>query len=435
MDENELTAGQAALNAAGSFTKQMAPVSATAALTQLLSVNAERRAQERYERNQKLLYEYQQQAQKNAALNQVEGLRRAGLSPSLASGAQGMATTAASMPQTNPSAPAPNPQSALLNTAALQQAAAAEDSAASADLKKEQERGVRLQNDNLEGANYTYAAAYDQVLDNAIADAQAAGDYQSANFYQELKLSNRDLVKSKGDFDALVAVSNYYSSSPSVLANRVNSLFQRDVGERMLRDKRIATAVAFKPVMDNNLLAAKYQEAVSMSLKLKSDAKANEALLPKLEAEVEQIAQAIATDKALQQKLIAEAELTHNSDVQTLMKQGDWKGVAFNAIEGGVHWIGDTSKGAIVAASGAATGGIVKSVVQKGAEQVFDQSQKISSGSSQTSEKVLKNYRAQQNRKTFGTSEAPKSIIINGKAYTLDKSGNYHPYKSRSRSR
>lgn len=429
MNDEQITSGQAALNAAGNFVNQMAPVAATGALNQLLSINAEKRAQERYEKNQRLMYEYAQKSQKNAALNQVEGLRAAGLSTALASGAQGMQTSAASMPQTNPSAPSPNPQAALIETSALAQATQAEDNAAAADLKREQERGVRIANDNAEGANYTYNSAYDQVLDNAIKDSEAVGDVQSVEFYKHLRDSMHDIVKTQGDFDALVKVVEYYSKSPFVLANRINAMYERDVGARMLANPRIAAAQAFRPVWENSALQAKITEAVAMSAKLKTDADVNRELLPKLKNEVKQIAQAIETDKALQQKIIAEANRTHNSDIQTLVKEGDWYGVAANAVEGGVIWLGDTSRGAITAAAG----GLSVSGKVGTAKNVVNTVVEKSSGTSTKAVDVLKKVRDSANRKVFGTSDAPQTVIMNGKPYTLDKSGNWHPYKARSR--
>lgn len=429
MDSEKITPAQAALNGAGNFVNQMVPVAATGALNQLLSVNAERRAQERYEKNQALLYKYAQMSQKNAARNQVEGLRAAGLSTALASGAQGMQMTAASMPQTNPSAPAPNPQSALLETSALAQATQAEDNAAAADLKREQERGVRIANDNAEGANYTFNSAYDQVLDNAIKDAEAAGDEQSVEFYKNLRDSMHDIVKTQGDFDALVKVADYYSKSPFVLANRINAMYERDVGARMLSNPRVAASQALRPIWDIKSLKGHYLEAVAMSTKLKSDVNVNEELLPKIKNEVQQIAQAIETDKALQQRIIAEANRTHNSDVQTLVKEGDWYGVAANAVEGGVVWLGETSKGAITAAVGGLTvSGKVGTVKNAAKNASGSGSQSVTKAGN-----MLKKVRDSANRKVFGTSEAPQTVIMNGKPYTLDKSGNWHPYKARSR--
>ena len=133
-DNSKVNPAQSALNAAGSFVNQMAPVAGGAAVSQLLAVNAEKRAQERYEKNQRDMFLYAQEAQRRAAVNQVEGLKAAGLSTALASGAQGMQTAVASMPQSNPQAPAPNPQNAFLGSASLMQATQAEANAAASAI-------------------------------------------------------------------------------------------------------------------------------------------------------------------------------------------------------------------------------------------------------------------------------------------------------------
>lgn len=50
--------------------------------------------QEQVEKNTAANYKYSQMSQRNAPVNEVYGLRAAGLSPALANGAQGMATSA-----------------------------------------------------------------------------------------------------------------------------------------------------------------------------------------------------------------------------------------------------------------------------------------------------------------------------------------------------
>lgn len=432
-EKTQVSPAQAAINAAGSFVKQMAPVAGGAAIEQLLAVNAEKRAQERYEKNQRDMYLYGQEAQRNAAVNQVAGLKAAGLSTALASGAQGMQTAVASMPQSNPKAPAPNPQNALLGSASLMQATQAEANAAEADLKREQERGQRIANDNAEGANYTFNAGYDVALDEAIADAAAVGDTRSISFLVRLRDLNKNIIKTKGDWDALVDVLKVYQNSPRVLADRTNALFEREVGQVALQNPVIASARAFRPVLENKLLAAKFNEAMAMTAKLATDADVNKASIEKLGADIDLIASEIGKNEALQKQIIAEAEKTHNNDVITLAQQGDWKGVTLNAVKGGVTWLGETSKGVAIAATAGASGNISGALMQ-GAQTAKESASTIKSGA-KTASSVLMNYREQQNLKTFGTKEAPHATIINGKPWTSDKSGNYHPYKARSRKR
>lgn len=427
-DQTKVGPAQAALNAAGSFVNQMAPVAGGAAISQLLSINAEKRAQERYEQNQRDMFRYAQEAQRNAAVNQVAGLKAAGLSTALASGAQGMQTAVAGMPQSNPQAPAPNPQNALLGSASLMQATQAEANAAEADLKKEQERGQRIANDNAEGANYTYNAGYDVALDEAIADAASIGDTRSIQFLVSIRDLNKNIIKTKGDWDALVNVLNVYENSPRVFAERTNALFEREVGQIALQNPMIASARAFRPVLENKLLSAKFSEAMATTAKLGTDADVNKATIKKLESDVDLIASEIGKNEALQKQIIAEAERTHNNDVITLAKQGDWKGVTINAVKGGVTWASETSKGAIIAASAGVGGNLVGA--GKGVASNLKNSAKSSAAGAKTASDVLKASRERANMKTFGTKEAPQATIMNGRPWIKDKSGNYHPYKA-----
>lgn len=146
--------------------------------------------QEMYEKNQAANYLYQMNAQRNAAANEVEGLRQAGLSPVLADGAQGMSVASG----TQGTAKAPETS---LDPANLMLMAQTKLMKAQADKTEADAESVKIDNANKKGKNATLAknmAQYFTKLSEDTADKDlakffkdqadfaASGDFVAGNY-------------------------------------------------------------------------------------------------------------------------------------------------------------------------------------------------------------------------------------------------------------
>lgn len=146
--------------------------------------------QEMTEKNTAANFMYSQMSQRNAAQNEVLGLRAAGLSPVLANGAQGMSVSAGS----SGTAQAPKMNLDLSNLLLMNQAKLA---GAQADKTEADAQAVKLDNANKEGKNKTLAknmAQYFTKLSEDTADKDlakffkdqadfaASGDFVAGNY-------------------------------------------------------------------------------------------------------------------------------------------------------------------------------------------------------------------------------------------------------------
>lgn len=141
------------------------------------------------EKNTFMNFELSQKAQRNAAANEVLGLRAAGLSPVLADGAQGMSVSAGS--SGTASAPQVDAANALLLKSQL------ENMQAQTEKTKAEAKSTELQNDIVEGHNETLgknmALFYRKLAENTTdedwkkfyleqADFADKGDFNSGNY-------------------------------------------------------------------------------------------------------------------------------------------------------------------------------------------------------------------------------------------------------------
>ena len=153
------------------------------------------KAQHYYKENQRELFHLQQESQKNAASNEVEGLRRAGLSTALASGGNAMSIGAVSAPSASSHAPAPSPEYAkvgndkqLINQENRLVAEETRVKAAQAALLESQKLGQDLQNENALGANYVVMTTWDNLLNSQITLADSVGDTAISQALTALRL-------------------------------------------------------------------------------------------------------------------------------------------------------------------------------------------------------------------------------------------------------
>lgn len=168
--------------------------------------------QEMYEKNQAANYLYQMNAQRNAAANELEGLRQAGLSPVFADGAQGMSVAAG----TQGTAKAPETSFDPANLMLMAQTRLMK---AQADKVEADAKSVELDNANKEGRNKTLAknmAQYFTKLSEdtadkdlakffkAQADYAASGDFVAGNYdaylnWLDVQGKSEDAIARKAD--------------------------------------------------------------------------------------------------------------------------------------------------------------------------------------------------------------------------------------------
>lgn len=430
MADEKFTAGQAAVNAAAPVMRSVAGPAFSAALETIMQTKAEKRAQKFYKENQRQLYEYGQMAQRNAVKNQVEGLRQAGFSPVMATGAAGMNVSAASMPQSAPHAQPVAPQSAIVQ-------GQMQLMAAQADLIHEQARGEEIKNDNMEGANYTYNLAFDEMMRVMKADAEAMHDQVTLNIIDCLQKATPELIRTKGDWDALREVANMLQTSPALVADRIHNMFQGAIDYAQANNPTIASAFIIQPLLENDKTRGLITQLAADTALMQTEADKNRELIPKIKEETKELGERIKNYFAERNALTAEgylklteAEKIHNSDVASAMVNGDWDIVAANAAIG----TAEIGKELITTAGKKKVGGNTYTIGTD--DKPFDAMnpadiQKTSLGGAKSAPPHDKEF--EKNFKRYYNGEVPEGSVINGKPYYKDKSGNWQPYEKKRR--
>ena len=411
------TAGQGIKEAAQPILKSLLPTAFQGAVESLQAKASDERQNRMYKENQRMLFDLSQESQRNAASNQVEGLRRAGLSTAQASGAQGMGVAAASAPHGSAHAGAANPEMALIKSQSdLIQS--------EAELNRERTEGQRLQNANLEGQNLTYASAYDEILNVMQADAEMVGDRVTLGIIGALR-QNKNIVRSKGDVDALQQVSRMVQSSPAVMATRIHDALMSTIESAQANNPTIAAAMVVQPLLANQETRERIALMSANAAKFYSDAVANEALVPKLKEEINWLASQI-------RHLDIQTQEIKNSDVQSALVNGDYDVVAANALVG----IANAGKEIAVYSAPTARVGKVLDTAAKKIGGALDKSNAAPKAASAPPAHPLKaqpkkppraSSDAATMKKWYGTKgEVPQMSVMNGKAYYQDKNGNWH---------
>lgn len=206
--------------------------------------------------NMQKSFEYQQQAERNTALNRLVGLKQSGFSTALANG--GNFTTAAS-PASVPSSAALNPRSNLKMSSV--ELASAANQAAQADVAKEQARALRISNENQESANATSDLNARYVLNLWKQEADAKGDNGYSCFLQ-------GLIDESHSYD-VGSVKALMEFSPEQIQARVSEANKR-ISEAQ-RDDFIAQFQTSSPLVFNALSKMpleQYRQLQSLSSKL-----------------------------------------------------------------------------------------------------------------------------------------------------------------------
>lgn len=168
--------------------------------------------QEMYEKNQAANYLYQMNAQRNAASNEVEGLRQAGLSPVLANGAQGMSVAAG----TQGTAKAPETSFDPANLMLLAQKKLLD---AQADKAEADAESVKIDNANKQGRNKTLAKNLAQYFTKLSEDT---ADKDLAKFFKDQAdfAASGDFVV--GNYDAYLNWLDVQGKSEEAIARKAD---------------------------------------------------------------------------------------------------------------------------------------------------------------------------------------------------------------------
>lgn len=413
--KEKTSAAQEYLDAATPVMKSIAPVAVSGAIEHLMGVSADRRAQKYYRENQESMYRYGQMAQVNAARNEVEGLKKAGLSTALAGGAQGMSTSVAAMPHQNPKSVAANPEAAMVNSNLSLNAKQGALLDSETDLNKAREQGVLIDNANKEGENLTYASAYDEILDVIEQDAIVAKDGVTLNLVAALR-QNKNIFRTAGDIKALKDVAAMAQASPAIMAQRIHNALNTAIDTAAANNPNWVAAQIARPLLENAEIRERMALLAANTAKFMSDTEANKALLPKIKAETEHLG-------ALISNLNIDTEKIHNSDIVGAIKNGDWSTVGAHAAVGLADAAGDAVK-----AYAAAKGGAKGFIEGKGALEQRAQQNAAPSKSGAPRKRIDWEHPLKP-KPSKPVDIRDRMTVINGKPFYRDDKGNWHKIK------
>lgn len=409
------TAGQGIKQAAAPILKSLLPTAFQGAVESLQTKASDERQNRMYRENQRMLFDLAQESQRMAASNQVEGLRRAGLSTAQASGAQGMGISVASAPHGSPHAGAANPEMALMKSQA-------DLLRSETELNDARKAGVEIDNANKEGANLTYASAYDEILNVMEADAKVVGDKVTLGMVDALR-QNKNIVRTKGDLDALRDVVKMVQASPAVMAQRIHDYLISSIENVQANTPSIVAAQVIAPLLNNDETRGRIALMAANAAKYYSDTEVNKELLPKLREEVSWLGSQI-------KHLDIQTQQIHNADVASAIVNGDFDIVAANALIGVA---GAAKEAAVYATPTHSTVKVINGVGKKigDALEKASSSQKVVSKAAPKASKPPPNNGAKKHQAMmkdfYGTSgEVPQMSVMNGKPYYQDKNGNWH---------
>lgn len=281
------------------------------------------KAQKYYKENQRELFHLQQQAQKNAASNEVEGLRKAGLSTALASGGNAMSIGAVSAPSASSHAPAPAPEYAKVGEEkqlmAQENRLVAEETrakSAQAALLESQKLGQDLQNENALGANYVVMTTWDNLLNSQITIADSIGDTTISQALTALRDSVHPYLNA-GAYQFLQGVLASQGDYSKAIDTRITSFLNAEVSGTQAGSKTIINELAIAPLLKNGEIRAHIGELGAIQVKMLADADNAKALLPAYQKQLDKVLAEIRESGV-------RADEIHNSDLQTALANGDW---------------------------------------------------------------------------------------------------------------
>lgn len=407
------------------------------------------KAQRYYKENQRELFHLQQQAQKNAASNEVEGLRQAGLSTALASGGNPMSIGAVSAPSGSSHAPAPAPEYSKVGEEKqlmLQEnRLVAEETrvkSAQAALLESQKLGQDLQNENALGANYVVMSTWDNLLNSQITIADSIGDSTISQALTALRDSVHPYLNA-GAYQFLQGVLASQGDYSKAIDTRITSFLSAEVAGTQAGSKSIISELAIAPLLKNNEVRAHIGELGAIQVKMLADAENAKALLPAYQKQLDKVLADIRESGV-------RADEIHNSDLQTALANGDWGRagsiITEDAVKIGLNAVGFYFGGRGMAAGRAAASASAPTAPSAPAAPtapaaparpaiVGETKKAIKAKEAADIEQANKNLKKWYSGYKSGPSsrEVNDNVpyrghleYINGKPYFKDKNGNYH---------
>lgn len=325
-----------------SILKSMLPSFGVGLFDFLGNLALQEKAQRNYKENQRDLFKYNQAAEKNAASNAVEGLRKAGLSTALATGGDAMSTAAVSAPSASSHSPAPapgtgklGPENALMAQENLLVQREAQVKSAQASLLESQKLGQDLANENQLGANFVVQQSWTSMIDNFIADADNRGDVNTISSLEALRDGLTPYLNAGAYqfMQGMLAGSADYSKA---VHQRLSSYLDDLVLNKQINSEQIISELALAPYLQNQEVRAHIVELGSAAVMMASQADLNNANAANSRALNPAYKKAL--DKVLAdiRESGVRADQIHNSDLQTAVKNGDWGRVGSIATEDAV---------------------------------------------------------------------------------------------------
>ena len=283
--------------------------------------------QQMYEKNQAANYLYQMNAQRNAAANEVEGLRQAGLSPVLANGAQGMSVSAGTQGTAKASESSFDPANLMLLSQKKLMDAQADKTAADAE-------SVKIDNANKKQRDAAYGVALDSDLEHL--KTLVGSDSKSAELIDQLLA----LPKSEGTYNALERVLDYLPKSYGARADMIDNMLKERINQARWQssDPKSKSGLDW---IDNPLLKSLANADAATVDKTAADISKVMAEKDNLEAVVELTRKQTELTKEDIERVKAMASQIRNSDVKSMIDKGDYKGALFTLLTGLIMGLGN----------------------------------------------------------------------------------------------
>lgn len=284
------------------------------------------KAQHYYKENQQQLFNLQQRAEKNAASNEVEGLRRAGLSTAMAGSGSPMSVGAVSSPSASTHTPSPAPEYGKLsaeNSLMRKQEGLLD---AEINLKNAQAQGVALQNKDTAASQGVAAQAWSATLLGMAERADEVGKTEDGDFLRELA-NLGDELKTSGSLVTLVQMINSVPSYAGAYSEARSFVLDSKVFDKQLDDPNLLKELAIAPYLKNNVLRGQFKELVAMSAKLYSDKEVNGELVRNIHHQYDEITANI-------KKLNADADFIKHNDLVGAEITGDEDIIRAHVING-----------------------------------------------------------------------------------------------------
>lgn len=312
----------------------------------LTQKNYNRQARSDYEKHAKQQFLYGQQAQRNAAVNEVRGMRQAGLNPALVDNGNFQASVGSAAPMQQSSASAPDFSagiSALMN--AVTNRFNADTNKQNADtqlssvnsqnaLRDEQRESVVRENAREDSYDMTISKNFDAVQKSLSSSSnpieKALGDALAKEMYDEEGKRNDEVFTSgalRGYRDFLEAQSSMQSSAESVLRSKLG----QQVLAAQISDEQVRRALENMPIAQYSQLLAFTQQALSAIMLNSAKTDWTKQDLEKLRTEI--------------QKIAADTDLAQNKDWLTLLRNGDFLFGVIRILGNAVGEVSEIAKG------------------------------------------------------------------------------------------